>query len=613
MSRTRRAAGVGRAAAVVALLAGLLAGCGIPDGSEVVTVKPGPSTGLTSGGDDTPMRSTRESTNDRARFIENYLEAVAGDPATAPVDRVKEFFSPVARRSLKLSPEVRVVRLLEKPLVNPGSSEVSVKLQPVGVLAGTKGTLEAPASLQTFEAVFTVEEVEGQTGLFITKVQPPVLLLSDTALSTFYERRTIYFWNRENTALVPDVRYMSSAIPSERRPTEIVKWLAAGPSQWLAGAVEGLPENTKVDSNVPAVSDEKLQINLSGVALPPDDDGALNRLADQLLWSLRPYLAPQLELRFDNQVQGVYSGTAYLSSNPAYRFADEPERFCVYDGQIRRLARSVNPTLPVPGVTADVNRNVRSAALSSVGGTHTYAALVAAEGSRQVLRVGASVAGRPAEFRRSVLPGPAGRPVWAVIPQGPDTGAAVGLIVVGGKIYSFGVDGAAPRPVEWQGGPTGVQAVAVARDGRRVAVVAGGRLYMSLLSSAGNSMQLAPPRLIQVLLEDLSAVDWSSESFVLVAGVGGETGRVAITDVSIDGAVQTNRQADLGTARITHLVAYPANPVVPDGDAKTVSYVADDVAYDVLGEPKRIAVTDIAGPVPSPAAGVLPTAPFFLN
>jgi hypothetical protein len=441
-----------------------------------------------------------------------------------------------------------------------------------------------------------------------------VLLLTDTALSTFYERRTIYYWNRENTALVPDVRYMSSAIPSERRPTEIVKWLAAGPSQWLAGAVQELPENTKVDSNVPAVSDETLQINLSGVALPPDDpSGALNRLAHQLRWSLRPYLAPQLELRFDNQRQGVYSGTEYLSSNPAYRFTDEPERFCVYDGQIRRLARSVNPTLPVPGVTAEVNRNVRSAALSSVGGTRTYAALVTGDGSRQLLQVGTSVAGRPAVFRRSVLPGAAGRPVWAVTPQGSDTGAAVGLLVVAGRIYSFGVDGAAPRPVQWPGGPTGVQAVAVAPDGRRVAVVAGGRLYMSVLTTGGNTMQLAPPRPIQVLLKDLSAVDWSSEGFVVVAGVRGETRRVAITDVSVDGAVQTNRQADLGTALISHLAAYPANPVVPDGDAKAVSYVAQDVAYDVVGEPKRIAVADIAGPVPSPVAGVLPTAPFFLN
>ncbi len=611
MSRTFWASPAGRGAVVVALLAGLLAGCGIPDGTEVVSVKPGPSTGLTPGGDDTPTRATRESTNDRAQFVENYLQAVAGDPATAPTDRVKDFFSPSARRTLKLSPEVRVVRLVEEPLVNPGSSKVLVKVQQVGVLAGTKGTLEpSVGGIDAYE--FTVDEVEGQTGLFITKA-PPVLLLSDTALSTFYERRTIYFWNRENTALVPDVRYMSSAIPSERRPTEIIKWLAAGPSQWLAGAVQELPENTKVDSNVPAVSDEKLQINLSGVALPPDDPGALNRLAHQIRWSLRPYLAPQLELRFDNQKQDVFSGTDYLSSNPAYRFADEPERFCVYDGQIRRLARSVNPTLPVPGVTAEVNRNVRSAALSSVGGTRTYAALVTGEGDRQVLRVGTSVADRPAVFRQSVLPGTAGRPVWAITPQGSDTGAAVGLIVVDRRIYSFGVDGAAPRPVEWQGGTAGVQAVAVAPDGRRVAVVAGGRLYMSVITTAGNTMQLAPPRPIQVLLKDLSAVDWSSEGFVVVAGVRDETRRVAITDVSIDGAVQNNRQADLGTARITHLVAYPANPVVPDGDAKAVSYVADSVAYDVVGEPKRIAVTDVAGPVPGPAPGVLPSAPFFLN
>jgi hypothetical protein len=603
------------AALSATLLAGLLAGavgaCGIPDRTEVVPVKAGPSAGLTAGGDDTPTRPSRGDTTNPTQFIENYLQAAAGD-LNGATDRAREFIAPSARTRFQPPKEIRVVRLAEKPLVNPGSAKVSLKVQQVGVISGPNGILEPPVSAASVTSYdFQVDMIEGQNGLYVTRA-PSVLLLSDTALNAYYERRAIYFWNRQGTALVPDIRYMSPSIPTERQPTEIIKWLAAGPSPWLSSAVDGLPENTKVEGNVPAVSDDKLQINLSGVTLAPDDPTAPVRLRQQLMWSLRPYLAPKLELRFDNQVQEVYSGTDYLSSNPVYRFGVRPERFAVYDGQIRRLAQSMNPTMPVPLVTPEVNRNVRSAALSSAG-DRTYAALVVNEGAKQVLKVGTAVTGQPAAFRRAVLPGPAGRPVWAVTGT-ENPAAAVGLIVVAGKIYSFGIGGrVTPRLVEWQAGPTGVQAVSVAPDGRRVAVVAGGRLYLSVLSTSGNSVQFSPQRSIRVLLNELSAVDWSSEGFVVVAGVRGEANRVAITDVSIDGALQTDRQPDLGTARITQLAAYPANPVINSGDANVVAYVADNVAYDVLGEPKSITVADIAGAVPSPAPGVLPSSPFFLN
>jgi hypothetical protein len=599
-----------RAVATVALLAGLLAGCGIPDSTDVVSVARGPSTGLSSGDENAPTRTSRESTDDKAQFIANYLQAAAGDVAGATT-RVKDFIAPAARRGFKPTQELRVVRLVEKPLVNPGSAKVSLKVQQVGVLSGTSGTLEPPVSVAGITSYdFDVDAVEGQSGLYVTKA-PQLLLLSDTALNTFYERRTIYFWNREKTALVPDVRYLSSDIPSERRPTQIVKWLAAGPSPWLAGAVDELSENTKVLGNVP-VTDNKLQVNLSGITVPPDDPRTLERLGRQLQWSLRPNPAPELELRFDNQVQGTFSGSDYLTSNPAYRFADRPERFVVYDGRIHRLAQSVNPDQPVPLVTNEVNRNVRSAALTS-GAERSYAALVAGEGGRQVLRVGTAMTGQAPIFRRAVLPGAAGRPVWATTPSGADTSAAVGLIVVAGRIHSFGAN-AVTRLVDWQGGPARVTGVSVAPDGHRVAVVAGGRLYLSILTTAGNGMQLSPPRPIRVLLRDLTAVDWSSEGSVVVAGVVGATNRVAITDVSIDGAVQTDRQPDLGAERITHLVAYPANPATTtSGDANAVAYVADGVAYDVVTGPKRIGVADLAAPVPSPADGELPTAPFFLN
>jgi hypothetical protein len=607
MTRTRRSL-----VAVVLLVGLLTTGCGIPDRTDVVALGPGRSTGLSSGEDVTPQRNSRESSTDRAQFVANYLEAAAGDPEGA-LNRVRDFLSPATRRGFRPPQDVvRVVRLTEKPLVNLGSSTVLLRVQQVGIL-GRYGTLDPPVTdegvTQTIE--LSVEEVEGQNGLFVTK-EPSALLLSDTALDAFYQRRTIYFWNHDRTALVPDLRYLSSTVGSEQQPMEIIKWLREGPSPWLEPAVEALPEGTDLIGNVPAISDGKLQINLTGPAVPPDDPKAVDQLGRQLMWSLRSNLAQELELKIQNQVEATFRGTDYLTSNPAYRFTDEPERFCVFDGQVRRMTESVNPSAAVPVVTADVNRNVRSAALSNAG-ARTYAALVVADGKQQVLRVGSAVSGKPGAFRKAALPAPVGRPVWAITPEGADAGGAVGLVPAKGRIYSFGTGAAGPRSVAWQGGPSNVDAVAVAPDGHRVAVVAGGRLYLSVLTNADNGMQLSPPRQIRTLLGDLTAVDWSSEGSLLVAGLRADTARVAIMEVTIDGAVQTDRQADLGTARITYLVAYPANPVTNSEGANAVAYVADNVAYDVLQTPKRISVADIAGTVSNPPAGTLPTAPFFLN
>jgi hypothetical protein len=122
---------------------------------------------------------------------------------------------------------------------------------------------------------------------------------------------------------------------------------------------------------------------------------------------------------------------------------------------------------------------------------------------------------------------------------------------------------------------------------------------------------LAPVQRIGTLLGDLSAVDWSSEQSVLVAGRKGN-GRVAIMDVTIDGTAQSDRLPDLGNFPVNYLVAYPANPVNSPG-ADAVSYMANNQAYDANASPQRIELADVAGPVPSAGSTTVPTAPFFLG
>ncbi|GAB1689572.1 LpqB family beta-propeller domain-containing protein [Krasilnikovia sp. M28-CT-15] len=593
----------------VALAALGLGGCGIPDNSPVLPIGPGPSTGTSSGNDIPPTRNDREATLDKAQFVQYYLQAAAGvfDDAT---NRVRQFLPPVSSAAFKPSPDIHVVRQIEKPLVNPGSDNVTVKVQQLGVL-GRNGILEPTPNEPVVEHHLVVGTLAGQSGLFMQKA-PPQLLISDEAFTNFYVQRTIYFWNTERTGLVPDVRYMPLSVPSEQQPTEILRWLTAGPAPWLTDAVDPLPDGTAAIGNVPAVSNDKLQINLSEQAVPQDDSRALDRLRRQLMWSLRPNLPRVLELRIGHGDPIDYTDMDYLASNFAYRLADRPERFVVYDGRIRRLSGSAAATEPVPVLAAADNRNVRTAAIST-STSDTYAAVVVGEtGGKQSLKVGVGRIGGQAPLRRVALPSPLGHPSWAVTPD-QRSSDAFGLIPAGGSVYAFTAAGGASRRIDVSIDAGPVTAVAVAPDAHRVAFVAGGRLYVTVLATGGEVLQLSAPRQIRTPLLNVTAVDWSGEGWLAVAGVRADTKRVAVMDVSIDGVLEYDRLQDLGTEPVSYLTAYPANPATGRVTSNSVSYVQNGIAYDALFEAVKITVANLAEPVQNPSPGVVPTAPFFLG
>jgi Lipoprotein LpqB beta-propeller domain/Sporulation and spore germination len=606
-----------RRALVVALAAALvLGGCGIPDNTPVLPIGLGPSTGTSSGDDVTPALPRREDTEKPSQLVLNYLKAAAGDPDGA-LARVKAFLSPAAAAMFKpKQPNVRVIHLVEEPLNNPGSGKVSFKAWQVGTL-GNNGILDPSTDPKVDEYEFLINALPGHTGLFVTKAQP-MLLLSDDALGGYYDLRTIYFWNTDHTALVPDVRYMPKSVPPEQQPTEVLTWLIAGPSPWLDQAVESLPEGTNSIGNVPAVSNDKLQINLSDKAVPPSDKGAaLDRLRRQLMWSLRPNLPSPgyLELKIGHQVKGDWDQSDYLTSNASYRLRDDPERFVVYDGRVRRLSQSAYATEPVPALLPDANRNVLAAALSS-SDTRTYAAVVVDDRGKQSLRVAGVRTGERAALKKVAIPGRLGHPVWAVTPD-ETQGGAIGLITTAdGRLYSFGSGGGVAREIEidWPGGEApAISVVAVAPDAHRIALVAGGKLYLTVLVTGGDGPQLAPPQQIRTPMRTLTAVDWSGEGWLVVGGTRADTNRVAIMDMTIDGAIVSARLPDLGTDQVSYLTAYPANPKDGRQSSDSIAYVAGGGAYDALADATKITVADLADPVTNPPARVVPTAPLFLR
>ena len=602
-----------RALCAVATLAVLVTGgCGIPDRSDVRVLSDGPSSGVTVGDEgEPPVQSTRESTSDPREFVLNYLQAAAGDPVTAPA-RVKEFLAPeMAAGFATGNADVKVVRLFEPPLGSPGDPHIKISVQQVGTLK-SNGELQ-PAADPTFkpkEYELQVGPVAGRTGIFVLS-GPKFMLMTDTALATFYRRRTIYFWNSANTALVPDLRYMPVSVPAVQQPTTILSWLAGPPAQWLGDAVNGLAPGTQASDNVPAMRNGTLQISLNAAAVPPGSDpGTLDRLRRQLQWSMRPLVPRTLELRIGRDEPERYVDAEYLESNQAYALDEVPERFAVYNGTIRRLGSSPSADEPVPVLKPAANKNIISAALSAAT-EQTYAAVVTGSGAVQQLRVAAAARGQQTDLKEVGLSGVLGHPVWAQA-WDDDPAKTVGLITANGRLYSFTATGGPARRVQWQGDPGAITAVSVAPDGYRVAVVSAGKLYRTVINSGGDGITLSTPE--QVLppnLTTVAAVAWSSETSLSVAGRRRDN-RFTVLDVTIDGALSTTRLGDIGTEPVTYLTAYPVNPVSGPEKVASESYVAGNQAWDVFSTATRIEPQDLAGPAPGRATGA-PSAPFFLG
>jgi hypothetical protein len=591
----------------------LTAGCGIPDDTSVTVVGDGPSSGADVGDVGVPAEPhLRTSAADPLQLVRYYLEAAAGDPDGA-LTRVKAFLSDEAQEGFDAGPDLRVIRVKGNPLYTPGDPVITFNAQQIGTLK-SNGVLEpsADASVATTEYKIRYGTVADKSGLFVTAA-PRVLLLTDTALDNYFQRRTIYFWNNENTSLIPDLRYMPGSLPSVQQPTTVLSWLVNGPASWLADAAHGLPTGTTAPENVPAATNNTLQVTLSAQAVPTGDGKALDRLRRQLQWSLRQLGPWAIELKIGHQDPIRYADGDYRASNPADRLVNLPERFVVYNGTVRRLADSPGSSDPVPLLKAADNKGIVAAAMST-SGTHTFAAVIAGTGKNRKLRVAAARTGEQADLKDvGGISGSLGRPVWALT-EADDPAGAVGLITVNGKLYSFAADGSAARPVEWQGNPGPITAVSVAPDGYRVALVSGGRLYRTVLDPGGDALTMsAPEQLLPPTFSTVAAVAWSSETFLAVAGVRDDAPRYAVVDVSVDGALPYTRLQDIGNKAVTYLTAYPSNPVTRGENSDSESYEAAGAAWDVLGEPVRIVTGDLAGTPASPQAGVAPTAPFFLD
>lgn len=528
----RRARRAGRAllagAAGLALL--LPAGCGVPDSGPPVDVGPGPNAGgvnsagqvLTVNPDDAPNPT---------ELVRSYLAAGAGmswvpsDGAPRPKDddvsAIRRFMTGDAT-AWQPGSQITVVNVgkLGPEMLDAdgsGARTIDVPLYQVGVLTSA-GVLEPrPATLPTWKA--TVVDVNG--AFRFSKPPPNGILLSNDVLANRYQAQPVWFWDDQGRTLVPDLRYLPVSVTGDKRATQIVDWLLKGPSEWLRDAVTPLPDRTQRLESVftdKRQSGSPLVVNLSGNAANVD----LAKLSEQLLRSLaspvQP-LRPSVQIKIEGQSKGLFSPREPVPGG------DVGGLLVVVNGKVRR--QHGDPMADAI-LSSDQNSAVLAAALTAQA---RAGALVRTDPHGARLWVGAEQASG-GTFTATALAGrQVGRPAYLA------GGTAHWLVPVEGRLHLVSLDGQQDTVLPVTGVSSLVD-VSTAPDGRRVAFVADGQVFLATVLVNGDAVALSAPVPVPTGLSQHTAVVWSGPDQLAVSGRD-EQNNGTVAWVNVDGGMRS--------------------------------------------------------------------------
>ena len=502
------------------------------------------------------------------QLVQDFLMAASGGTAVAN-EQVKAFLTGTARdgwRDLD-NPPLTIVRTVEGPSTGAAVNDsgrfrtpVTVRYQVVGTL-GDQGFIDELRDLTAVGTMvfWVVQQANNSGNLRVDEITgaPTGLILSDQALTEYYRPQPIYFWDQTSTSLVPDLRYVPLTITAPQRANQLLRWLVAGPSPWLSGGVLRMPQY--ITSDPPQSDNGTLVVKLSPLAASGGPDG-LKRLMFQLQWSLS---TPRIALSIDDVIQPPpATETEYLQHNISRIYDSSPQR---YDINADQKVVPVPESVQGPAVLGmPENANV---VFAGIGHGGAVAAFVRTVGNSRRLHIVRE--GMPGRFEPNLQSTSLGRP--AFIPS-----SDLLLIATGGpsgKLYRVSTsDGTAadvtPRNL------SGVTAVSVSPDGRRVALIAGGQAYVSSLSVANNTVTIgSSPRPVLANQLTTTAVTWTDEAWLYVAGTSG--GAPAMWHVTADSVVAENVSDSLRGLRVDDLVAYPKGP--GSGSADVLAYTQSGV------------------------------------
>jgi Lipoprotein LpqB beta-propeller domain len=633
MTRFGRRAHAGWLAGLMLSAVLVLAACGVPSSSDVVVDGAIASNGAGADAAGPPPPGPDDpSLTDAESFVTAYLNALGGAPTDdAQLAAARSFMTPATAAAFRPNGTVYVVRT---PTLSPDTEATGEKFdvtaQVVGTFSIDTGIL-SPA-VRNLALHFEVgDNVGGGVGRFRLTAAPPELIMTESALVNDFDARSVYFWDASRHALISDVRYVPGVASPTVQATLIVRWVLAGPSYLISQAAAPLVATHLNDPTVtPIKGGHGWVVNLDSGATALEHD-QLPLLAYQLRWSLTPSDGtepPAIEIEINGQPQLTSSNDDYRMkvANLSPSRVGGPEALGAGDASASRPAATfaingaANGGKVVAiavdgsaGVTTEVTSGPSASLLGSgsnsnvvhaaVNGSSTAAALVRRTGSSETLWVRRTNSNSNPDFteikyRNRPLTGSISRPQFL----GDPFNALV--VAVNGQLYEVDT-GYKIVPIDLPATIPSVTAFAIAADSHRIAFVSGGRLWLSVLSSAGPPTMSPAIQIVPADFTRINAVSWLSPYELAVAGDA--SGTAQVTSINIDGSASPSlKPARLGALTISDVSSYSYDPL-------QTRYVYFDV---VLLQTSQGAFSDSRPPqplqlTPTPGHKVPLTSPFF--
>lgn len=397
---------------------------------------------------------------------------------------------------------------------------------------------------------------------------PPDLVVTNSAFTQSYESVPVYFLSPDRSRVVPDLRYIVTE-PRSSEPGQIVDLLLKGPSTALGAAVNSqLPDGARTRTNVAPSPEGQLVVDLSHLGNPSPAERQL--IAAQIVLSLSSVTVSRVRLLSD--------GVILAPEHPDWTLDD------VQTFQSDMAARQDLPGLVVSnGVLRSFDTGTEVKGAAGPGSPAVISGAESVDGARlaTVVRIGESMSlrigpsGEPtrdAGLVASKLTRPSWKPnaheLWTVA-----NSSEVHRLVDDGD--GSWVDRTAATGSLASDGP--ITDLRLSRDGARVAVVAGQRLFVAaVVTGSDGSVNIVQPQEIMAgTLTNVVAVDWDRQDSLTVATLNNVN---PVYRVSVDGLSFSPFSSANLTQPLTAITAAPNKPVV----------VADHTGLWIANDAKEI-------------------------
>ncbi len=403
---------------------------------------------------------------------------------------------------------------------------------------------------------------------------PPGLLLTPQNVKRAYRTLNLYFFDPRREVLVPNPIYLP-ANARERLATELARGLMRGATSWLAPAVRtAFPAGSQLDGDV-QVRNEVATVRLGGSATSAGTE-ALAFMSAQLAWTLSqlPEVG-KVRLKVGGDTVHV-PGAGELVSADDWGSLDPDATTGAVRGYLARAGKLLvigqGGVHPVPGPAGSGKAAVHSPAVSLSGERAAWL-----RDSGRTLLVGEL---RDGGGSRVVLRGKRLRsPSW-------DRYGNLWVVEDRGRrsVVWMLAGGTEPVRVETAGLRGRIQALRVARDGTRVALIVrregDSLLLLGRVERAADGARLAGLVPLPTGLADVADVAWRDADRIAVLGRDRQGSFVPYL-VDVDG--RTVSATGLGSVgRMVAVAAAPGAPMLAEVAGGEVWQSRDDLGWTRL-------------------------------